>query len=267
MNIRTILKPVKKHLPLILSIAGAVGTVATAILSAHGTIKAIAEIDSEEIEKKRTLERDELIKAAWKCYIPTALTAIATVACILGSGAISRKQQASLIGAYTLLAGSYKKYREKVREVYGKEADAQILSAMSHVEHSDQTVESQIHTQSITGDLTLDWGDDEDEVQHLFYDTIGGRYFTASKSKVYQAEIALNRNLALGGCVSLNDFYEFLGIETVTGGDDIVWCVCDSCYFMEFNHYRTRLTESPDGEHWDAYIIDYEWIPESYDNY
>ena len=266
MNIRTILRPIKRHLPLILSIAGAVGTVATAILSAHGTIKAIAEIDSEEIEKKRTLERDELIKAAWKCYIPTALTAIATAACILGSGAVSRKQQASLIGAYTLLAGSYKKYREKVREVYGAEADAKILSTMQHVEHtkSDQTM----FTPGAIGEsTTLDWGDDDDEVQHLFYDTVGGRYFTSTKSKVYQAEIALNHNLCLGGWVSLNDFYEFLGLETVTGGDEIGWCVCDSYYFMEFNHYRTRLTESPDGEHWDAYIIDYEWIPESYDSY
>lgn len=265
MNAKPFFHSLKRHLPLILSIAGAAGTIATAILSAHGTIKAIAEIDSEEIEKNRALERDELIKATWKCYIPTALTAIATAACILGSGAISRKQQASLIGAYTLLASSYKKYRDKVKEVYGKEADAQILSTMSHVEHSKE--DQHILTPNLGGDLTLDWGDDEDEVQHLFYDTIGGRYFTASKSRVYQAEIALNHNLALGGCVSLNDFYEYLGIETVTGGDEVIWCVCDSYYFMEFNHYRTHLTESPDGEHWDAYVIDYEWVPEPYDYY
>ena len=33
----------------------------------------------------------------------------------------------------------------------------------------------------------------------------------------------MNRNLSLRGEVSLNEFYEFLGLTPIDGGDDIGW--------------------------------------------
>lgn len=263
MTTNNLLRGIKRHLPIILTVAGTVGTIATAIVSSKCTVKALATIDREEIEKGRPLENDEILKAAWKNYIPAALTAIATAACIIGSGAISKKQQASLMSAYMLLANSYKRYRSKVKQIYGEEGHEKVMASIASDKLAgiEQARDAAIYTPGFAKDTYLDWGVDDQETKHLFYESFGKRYFTSTINRVLQAEIAANHNLSLGGWVSLNDFYEFLGLEPVTGGDEIGWCVCDSYYVMEFDHYRAQLEDAPDGL--EALVIDYSWIPQT----
>ena len=263
MTMNNLLRDIKRHLPIILTVAGTVGTIATAIVSSKCTVKALATIDSEEIEKGRPLENDEILKAAWKSYIPAALTAIATAACIIGSGAISKKQQASLMSAYMLLANSYKRYRSKVKQIYGEEGHKDIINSIGAdtLEGVEKAKIQTIYKNDYLKKTTLDWGVDDQEVKHLFYESYGRRYFTSTINRVLQAELSANYNLAQDGWLSINDFYQFLGIDTVEGGDLVGWGVCDGNYVMEFNHYRAQLEDSPDGL--EALVIDYEWIPEN----
>ena len=88
----------------------------------------------------------------------------------------------------------------------------------------------------------LDFGS-SDEVEHLFYDEFSERYFTSTIDKVLQAEYHLNRNLALGGIMTLNDWFEFLGLEKAPDGDTLGWSVCDSYYWLDFNHSKTVLDD------------------------
>lgn len=58
----------------------------------------------------------------------------------------------------------------------------------------------------------------------LFYDFYSKRYFKSTVSKVLQAQYHLNRNYCFGGgSITLNEFYEFLGIDPVENGDVIGW--------------------------------------------
>ena len=246
MNLKPVLHKLKKATPFILSGLSVIGVAATAILSAKATVKALEKTETED--------------DAWKCYIPTALVAIATAACIIGNGVFNRKQQASLIAAYTVLEQSYKRYRSKTKELYGEDANKKIMNAIA----VDKTKDAgPILNPGLLGDTTLDWGVDDEETKHLFYDSFTHKYFESTISRVLQAEIAVNRNLALGGWVSFNDFYDFLGLEHINGGDEIGWCVCDSYYFMDFSHYPTQVEETQDGVPLTALVIDYEWLPET----
>ena len=103
MNFQPFLRKLKKAAPYILSGLSIVGVAATAVMSAKATAKALEQAE----------ERDD----TWKCYIPTALVAIATCAVIIGNGVINRKRQASLMSAYALLASQYKRYKDKAVEV------------------------------------------------------------------------------------------------------------------------------------------------------
>lgn len=246
MNYKPILRKLKKATPYILSALSVIGVVATAVLSAKATAKALEQVE----------ERDDI----WKCYIPTALTAIATCACIIGNGVLNRKQQASLISAYTLLASSYKKYRNQAKEIYGPDADQKIINGMA-VEKAK--MDFQIYSPDLVSTATSGWGREEDEVKHLFYDSFSERYFESTLSRVYQAELAINRNMnvSCGGFVTCNDFYKFLGLEPIAGGDEIGWAICDCYTFIDFSHHVQKIEDEPGGLV--VYVIDYMWIPQT----
>ena len=112
-----------------------------------------------------------------------------------------------------------------------------------------------IYAGTLIGSSSLDF-EDAGEEERLFYDAISERYFQATISQVLQAEYHLNRNFALGGgFITLNQFYEFLGIEPVPGGDEVGWMVSDGLYWVDFDHQKTVVDDGLNGEV-ECYIID-----------
>ena len=154
----------RRSSPTILTVLGIVGVVGTAVTAVRATPKAMKLIKA----KKNELETDkltpvELVQTTWKCYIPSALIGIGTVTCIIGIGAMDKRNQATLTSAYAMLNESYKQYRKAAKKVYGDDADNKIHAEMA----KDAKVASE------------DWGyqvynmdmDPESE-QKLFYDLI-----------------------------------------------------------------------------------------------
>lgn len=124
----------KHHAPTILTCLGAVGVVATAVLAVKATPKALQVLEAAKDEKGEDLTMLEKINVAGPLYFPAALTGVATLACIFGSNALNRKQQAALMSAYTMLDSTYKSYQRKVRELYGEEADTKVKEALEQDE-------------------------------------------------------------------------------------------------------------------------------------
>lgn len=249
MNFQPILRKAKKALPIILPIISVAGVFATGILSAKATIKALEQAE----------ERDD----AWKCYIPAALTAIATASCIIGCGVLNYKRQASLLSAYALLANSYKQYREKTRELYGEEADKKIISTIA-------IAKAHPKLQRVTpGELslsTLDWGTDDEEVKHTFFESRSGTPFVSTINRVLQAELSVLADMNDGKFVSMNDFYRYLGLPERIGEDLYGWCTCDGLSVVEFNHYKAVVDDPIDGhEPMEVLVIDYTNLPETED--
>ena len=122
----------------ILTCLGAAGVIATSIMTAKGTTKASKLLESAEWEKGNALTKKETIKAVIPAYIPAALVGVTTIACIFGSNAVSASQKASLASAYALLSGAYAKYKDKVIELYGDEADKNIKEEVAKEEYEDR---------------------------------------------------------------------------------------------------------------------------------
>ena len=64
---------------------------------------------------------------------------------------------------------------------------------------------------------------------------------------VLNAQYHVNRNLQLRGEVSINEYYDFLGIDKIENGDDIVWSydqfVEESILWLDFNNMHTVLDD------------------------
>lgn len=178
------------------------------------------------------------IKLVAPVYIPPILFGASTIACILGSNILNKHQQASLVSAYGLLDSSYKEYKNKLKELYGEEAHNKIIDSIM----VEKAAKIDIWSTGFLNSSSL-LGDDDGEPR-LFYDVYSGRYFESTMERVMNAEYHLNRNYVLGGSISLNELYEFLGLELIEGGDSVGWGYADGVYWIDFNHRKTLLEDN-----------------------
>lgn len=218
---------IKKNAPTILSCLGVVGVVATTVMAVKATPKALSLIENAEEEKGEKLSKWEKVNLACPVYIPSVITGVATVACILGSNVISKRQQATLISAYALLDNSYKEYRKKTDELYGEEAGKQIRG--------------EIAKDKYTGD-----NESLDNDKELYYDFYSGRYFESTPEAVLWAEYETNRSMIVNYAVGLNEFYDFLGLEPLPEYESIGWSCgqIEEMYWhpwIEFDHEETII--------------------------
>lgn len=240
----------KKVAPILLSIAGSIGVLATTALAIKATPKAMEILKKQE----ENLSSKEVAKATWKCYIPTAVSAAVTIACIAGAGILTERQITAITGAYGVIQNTYKNYISEVKKMFGEETHKEILKTVA----TEKATQEYIIAETFFSNTSLSFEDAHEE-EYLFYDQFGDRYFTSTISSVLQAEYHINRDFSLGGFVTLNDFYEFLGIEKTAEGDNLAWSSLDGDYYwLDFDH--TKTIRPDDGM--ECYVISMVFLPE-----
>lgn len=232
--------------PFVLSCIASAGVIVTAITAAKATPKAVELVYADSRKKHdgnpHAYTKKEAIAAAWKCYIPAVALGASTIACIMGANALNRRQQAALTSAYALIRNSYKEYKDKVKELYGEDTHQRIMRELA----AEKAEPVSIQSGCLMGYRAFGF-DEADEKERLFYDAIGERYFTSTISQVISAEYHLNRNFCLGWIPSLNDFYEFLGLEKTEYGDTVGWTNSDGEYYwIDFSHTHANVDETMD---------------------
>lgn len=247
-----------KHGSTILTALGAVGVVATSVLTAMATPKAIDKIRLDSKEKhgdENAYTTLEAVSSAAVSYIPAILVGGATITCIFGANALNKTKQAALSSACAFIGTSYNEYKSKLKELYGEEAHNKIVDAIVK-EHCEDV---HITSESLCSVNTLDFNTAQPEVVRTFYDSFSQRYFESTTSKVLQAEYHLNRNYYLGCAASVNEFYSFLGLEPIDGGDILGWSMYSyEGMWIDFNHHTTQLDDGME-----ICVIDYAFTPES----
>ena len=230
----------RRSSPTILTVLGIAGVVGTTVMAIKATPKAMKLIKAKKDELNTDkLTPTELVQTTWKCYIPSALIGAGTIVCIIGIGVMDKRNQAALTSAYAMLNESYKQYRQAAKEVYGEDADNKI--------HAEMAKDARV--------ASYEWGyqvynmdmDPESE-QLLFYDLTSKKYFTTTMAAVLNAQYHVNRNLAVRGDCSLNEYLSFLGIDGVDKGDEMGWDISymveemDS-YWLDFDNQKTTLED------------------------
>ena len=234
----------KKHSSLLISIVSSIGVVTTTALAIKATPKALKLIDEEKQKKSKVITKTiyadnkkyetsqieyedlntlDIIKVAWKPYIPTGISMFSTLICIFGNTYLNYKTQTSLISAYAILDKSYREYIDKTKELYGEDADKEIKRKIA----SSNIDSNCIHK----------------EDKKLFFEFQTMRYFESTIEEVIMAENMLNQELAATGYVSMNDFFRFLHLNPLPYANHVGWCDYGDYYEIGFQHEKIELDD------------------------
>lgn len=231
----------KRSSPTILTCFSIVGVVGTTVLAVKATPKAVDIIRAREgIDHEGNYygpTKLEIIQSCWKCYIPAALVGLSTIACIFGANVLNKRNQASLASAYALLSESYQRYRKAAKTVYGEDADSKIKAQMAKDTYISDGWGNSVYSPDL----------DSESEKILFYDLFSQRYFTSTMAAVLNAQYHINRNLQLKGEVSINEYYDFLGIDKIENGDYIGWDINEfiegGILWLDFDNKHTVLDD------------------------
>lgn len=224
----------KRASPTILSCIGTIGVIATAVTAVRATPKAMKLCEDLLVEYRRSNDYEEdptaldYVKVGWKPYIPSIAIGLGTIVCIFGANGLNKQQQASLASAYIFLERSYKEYKDKVKSLLGEQAENQVEESIVQDKFATTAIEK-------TRDDTC-----------IFYEEHYGKFFERTMLEVREAEYQLNRKLAQDGEVSLNEFFELLGLPQTNEGEVLGWTQekgydCYSYSWIDFEHTLTAL--------------------------
>lgn len=233
---------IKRNAPILLSILASLGTIATSVLSARATPKAIDRLKKAKEENAEELSILDKAVAMAPAYLPSAIVGIGTIICIFGSNALNQQRQATILGAYVALDQAFRNYREAAGDLYGETVDMDICrQVVKNTSGSDEDPE---------------WEDTKSTFSHDRYP----RLFERTNEQVFMAAYFLNKGMHTDGYATLNDYYRLLGLPTTENGDMVGWSVDTLVEDWEWpwiDYYHTseelddgmeckRITLSPD---------------------
>lgn len=208
----------KKHSPEILIGMGVTGMLASTVLAVKATPKALDLIEDKKDELDVDwLTKKETVSAAWKPYIPSIALSAVSAACIIGGTTSNIKRNAALATVYSISENTLKEYQRRTVEVVGEEKAKEIERQVSRGKAREQvTIISNDDSQFLynTGDGNT-----------LFFDTLSGRYFRSSVNSVDRAINNINKMMLTEHYITINEFYNELGIPTIGAGSLIGWII------------------------------------------
>lgn len=198
----------KRNAPTILTCVGAVGVGLTAVSVGKATPKAMALLEEAKREKGEELTTVEKVIVAGPAYIPAAVLGVGTITCMFGANVLNKKHQAALTSAYALLDGMYKEYKHKLTELFGDEMHSRIITEMARDRYEEFDI--------------LEERSEDDEKQ-LFFDFYSMNYFESTEADVLEAARRVNQLYNDRGYVSLNEYYDFLGMPNLDFAYELGW--------------------------------------------
>lgn len=220
-------KSISKNSPIILTGLGLVGMVSSTILAVKATPKAEELINERKSQLGLTndekLPVKEAIKVAWKPYIPAIGTSIASIACIIGASRINYKRNAALATAYTLSETTLRRYKNKVIDNIGEQREKKIVEEIAQDELNEAKPVNDSQVIITSGGNTL------------CYDSFSGRYFRSDMETIKQVVNKLNRRMNYEHYISLNEYYNEIGLDNITQGSMLGWNLDDGLIEPDFS--------------------------------
>lgn len=241
---------VKKHSPEILIVAGVAGTITSAVMACKATTKLSDILDNakEDINKiHEGIETGEIMGVSYpaedgkkdlsityiqtglkvaKLYAPSVALGVLSLTAVITSNNILRKRNIALAAAYATIDKSFKEYRGRVVERFGKELDRELRYNIKAKEIEETVVDEKTgkekkvkKTVNVVDPNTYsdyariyDCGNvgwSKDPEQNLMFLRRQQEYF--------------NDKLKAQGYLFLNEVYESLGFQKTKAGQMVGW--------------------------------------------
>lgn len=266
MNLSLIVKDfgraINRNSPSILTAMGVGGLVGTVILAVRGTVKAYEALSAEDGFRadewsEQTGEHQgaypgdftpkEIVEITWRYYVPTVVSGVFTVACMIGSNHISTRRNAALVSLFTVTEKALREYEKKVVETIGEKKEALLRGEIAQEKIDAHPVENT--TVIMTG-----------KGEYLFFDSFSGRYFKSDVETIRKLVNDFNQKLIKCApmFLGINDFFDELGLERVEMGDEMGWNAEDNMLDVRLSSAKITKDGVPCG------ILEYRVWPKHY---
>lgn len=258
---------IKKHSPEILIVAGIAGVVTSAVMACKATTKINDILDQtkeevgkvndalanekipEDVYSKEDAKKDLAIiyiqtgvKLA-KLYGPSLILGALSITSILASNNILRKRNVALAAAYATIDKSFKEYRGRVIERFGKDLDRELKYNIKAKEISETTVDENGKETTVTKTVPVVESEEPSDYARFFCEGCAGWTKDPEMNLVFlkQQQNWANELLKTRGHLFLNEVYDMLGIERSKAGQVVGWVYdetnpnCDN--YVDFGIY------------------------------
>lgn len=242
----------KKHSPEILIVTGVVGVVASTVMACKATTK-VSEIldearetidDIHEMEQiaqendkyadqytAEDVKRDLTIVYAKtgvklaKLYAPSVILGVLSLTAIVSSNKILRKRNVALAAAYAGVEKSFKEYRGRVVERFGKEIDNELRYNIKAQEIEEKVTNEDGSETTVKKTVNALDPNSLDNTAKLWYEGNAGWKKDPEANLIYlKAQQAYaNDKLKLQGYLFVNDVYDQLHIPRTKEGQVLGW--------------------------------------------
>jgi hypothetical protein len=233
--------------PKVLFVGGVVGMVGSTVLACHATLKVEDVLDGIEADKakarnvKALVESDQYtgsqtysdhefrrdlavistrgVGSLIKLYAPSVVLGAVSIAALTKSHNLLQDRNVALTAAYVAVDGAFQRYRDRVIDRYGEEADRELRYETEEIEVLDEETGKLVTTTRITGApgspysrfyaewSSRNWSPDPDI--NLLFLTSQQNYW--------------NDKLRVRGHVFLNEVYDSLGLAHTKAGAAVGW--------------------------------------------
>ena len=239
----------QKHSPEILVVAGVIGAVASAVMACKATTKlsdilddSRDKIDSihdvienpDKVNEEYTQEdgnkdlaivyTQTALKVA-KVYAPAVILGGLSITAILTSNNILRKRNIALAAAYTAVDKSFKEYRGRVVERFGKELDKELRYNIKAKEVEETVTDEKGNEKTVKKTVDVVDPNAISEFAKFFDDGCIGWTKDPELNMIFlrQQEAAATKRLEDRGHLFLNEVYDMLGIPRTRAGQIVGW--------------------------------------------
>lgn len=267
----------KKYSPELLIATGVVGTVASTVLACKATLKVNEIVDEtkETIDKIHTATEKGFNEAGSeytvedskkdltityvqtgvkmaKLYAPAVIVGGVSIAAILGGHNVLRKRYVATAAAYTALDKSFKEYRGRVIERFGKELDRELKYNIKAHE-VEEIITNEDGTETVVKNTVTCVDPTAISEYAKFYDVgcIGWEKDPELNLcfLLKQQEYA-NQSLRSKGHLFLNEVYDMLGIPRTAAGCVVGWIYDEKNpigdNYVDFGIYDTNKPKNRD---------------------
>lgn len=142
----------------LLSIIGAVGTIATTVLAVKATPKAMRKL--EELKKEypnKKIPFKVYLKEFIPIYWPALAVGTATVVSPIAASVMSRKTEASLIATSTMLSQGWNRYKYRVKDFLGVNGERLLKADIAQEEHLEKKYVSEKGSKKLYYEEHIGW--------------------------------------------------------------------------------------------------------------
>lgn len=273
---RTGLK-IKKHSPEILLAAGTVGVVVSGVMACKATLKVNEILDeskqqidtihsvaadpnmaekytAEDSKKDLAIVYTQTAVKMIKLYGPSVGLGVVSLGCMIGSNRILSKRNVALAAAYTAVDKSFKEYRGRVIERFGKQLDKELrynikakeIEEVSKDENGHEVVKKEVV------DVIEDDPNNYSPYSIVFDDGNEGWDPDPERTKFFliQQQNWANERLKAKGHLFLNEVYDMLGARRTKVGAQVGWVYDEKNVvgdnYVDFGIFDTRRSKARD---------------------